>query len=177
MTMQNSAPTEHRTALAIRFCALLFLSSSSIAQPHQTCAGPLLGSWALLSIETADEETNQKNNLLGVHPSGYLSYGPDCRMYAILVKESRVPPAALVATDAESIQLYRGLVSYAGSYTIDGSRIIHHIEASWNQAWSGTTQEVQFNVDGKNLYIRTGATKSPLTGRPGSSVLIWTKIE
>jgi hypothetical protein len=166
-----------KSALAIRCCALLFLSSSSIAQQHPTCSGPLLGSWALLSIETTDEETSQKNNLLGVHPSGYLSYGPDCRMYAILVKESRVPPAALVATDAESVELYRGLVSYAGSYAIDGHRIIHHIEASWNQAWSGITQEVQFNVDGKSLYIRTGSTKSPLTGRQGSSVLIWTKIE
>ena len=158
-------------------CALLLLSASAIAQQHQTCAGPQLGSWALLSIETEDMETGQKNNLLGAHPSGYLSYGPDCRMYAILVKESREGPAAMVATDPESIELYRGLISYAGTYVIDGNRIIHHIEASWNQAWTGTTQVHQFKIDGKSLYIRTGPGKSPISGRQSSSVLIWTKIE
>jgi Lipocalin-like domain len=156
---------------------LLLLSASSIAQQPHTCAGPLVGSWALLSIETEDMETDKKNNLLGAHPSGYLSYGPDCRMYAILVKESRVSPASLVATDPESIELYRGLISYAGTYAINGHSIIHHIEASWNQAWTGSTQVSQFNIDGGSLFIRTGSEKSPLTGRQSSSVLIWTKIE
>jgi Lipocalin-like domain len=156
---------------------LLLLSASSIAQQPHTCAGPLIGSWALLSIETEDMQTDKKNNLLGAHPSGYLSYGPDCRMYAILVKESRVSPASLVATDPESIELYRGLISYAGTYAIDGNSIVHHIEASWNQAWTGTTQVRQFNIDEKSLYIRTGPEKSPLTGRQSSTVLIWTKIE
>ena len=164
-------------AFVMRCCALLLLSASSIAQQHPTCAGPLLGSWALLSMETEDMETGQKNNLLGAHPSGYLSYGPDCRMSAILVKESREPPAALMATDPESIELYRGLIAYAGTYSIDGNKISHQIEISWNQAWTGTTQVRQFRIDGKSLFIRTGPSKSPITGRQSSTVLIWTKIE
>ena len=122
-------------------------------------------------------ETNQKNNLLGVHPSGYLSYGSDCRMYSILTKESRAGPAQLVATDPESIALYRGLISYAGTYSVDGNSITHHIQASWNQAWTGTTQVQQFNIDGTTLYMRTGLTKSPLTGKQSSTVLIWTRTE
>jgi len=157
--------------------ALLMLSASAIAQQHPACTGPLLGTWVLLSMETEDMETGEKNNLLGAHPSGYLSYGPDCRMSAILVKESRAAPRALVPTDAESIELYRGLISYAGSYAIDGSRVIHHIEASWNQAWTATSQAFQFRVDGKSLFMMTGPGKSPLTGRESSSVLIWTKVE
>ena len=155
----------------------LVLSTSSIAQQHATCEGPQLGSWTLLSIETQDMETNQKNNLLGVHPSGYLSYGSDCRMYSILTKESRAGPAQLVATDPESIALYRGLISYAGTYSVDGNSITHHIQASWNQAWTGTTQVQQFNIDGTTLYMRTGLTKSPLTGKQSSTVLIWTRTE
>ena len=181
---QDRAPFNHsigsekmKLTFVMRYPALLLLSASSIAQQHPSCAGPQLGSWALLSIETEDLQTGRKNNLLGAHPSGYLSFGSDCRMYEILVKESRVVPAALVATDPESIELYRGLISYAGTYAIDGNRIIHHIEASWNQAWTGTTQVRQFNIDGKSLYIRTGPSKSPITGKQSSSVLIWTKIE
>ena len=166
-----------KSAYAARCCALLFWSMSSVAQQHPTCAGPQLGTWALLSMETEDLETGQKHNLLGAHPSGYLSYGPDCRMSTILVKESRQGPAAFVATDPESIELYRGLIAYAGSYAIDGYRITHHIEASWNQVWTGTTQVSQFNVDGKSLYMRTGPSKSPMTGRQSSTVFIWARIE
>jgi hypothetical protein len=128
-------------------------------------------------METEDLETGQKHNLLGVHPSGYLSYGPDCRMSAVLVKESREGPAALVATDPESIELYRGLIAYAGSYSVDGYRITEHVETSWNQAWTGATQVSQFNIDGKCLYIRTGSGKSPMTGRQSATVFIWVRVE
>jgi hypothetical protein len=128
-------------------------------------------------METEDLQTGQKHNLLGVHPSGYLSYGSDCRMSAVLVKESRQGPAEWVATDPESIDLYRGLMAYAGSYAIDGNTITHHIEASWNQAWTGTAQVSQFNIDGKSLYMRTGPGTSPITGRKSSTVFIWTRVE
>ena len=148
-----------------------------MAQQHPTCAGPQIGTWILLSMETEDLDTGQKLNLLGVHPSGYLSYGPDCRMSALLVKESREAPAALVATDPESIELYRGMIAYAGSYAVDGSTLTHHIEASWNQAWTGTTQVSHFNIAGKSLYMKTGPHKSPLTGRQSSTVFIWTRVE
>jgi hypothetical protein len=160
-----------------RCCALLLWSASSFAQQHPTCAGPQLGTWVLLSMETEDLETGQKHNLLGVHPSGYLSYDSDCRMSAILVRESREGPAAWVATDAESVELYRGMIAYAGSYSIDGYKITHHIETSWNQAWTGTTLVSQFNIDGKSLFIHTGPGKNPLTGKQSSTEFIWVRVE
>jgi hypothetical protein len=166
-------------AFAVQCCAMLLLSASSFAQerPRPTCSGPQLGTWVLLSMETEDMETGQKNNLLGVHPSGYLTYGPDCRMSAILIKESREGPAALVPTDPESIELYHGLIAYAGTYTVEGSNITHHIQASWNQAWTGTTQVSQFRIDGTSLYMRSGPSKSPITGRQSLSNIIWTRVE
>ena len=162
---------------ALRCCALLLWSAGAVAQQHPACTGPQLGTWILLSMETQDMETNEKHNPLGVHPGGYVSYGADCRMSLILVKESRQGPASLVPTDAESLELYRGLIAYAGSYTTDGYAITHHIEASWNQAWTATTLVSQINLDGKTLYMRTGPSKNPLTGRQSSTVFIWTKVE
>src|ERR1700734_1411942 len=119
----KAAGVQLKVLLAMGCSALLATNVNAIAQPQATCAGPQLGTWILLSVETQDLETNEKHNLLGVHPGGYLSYGADCRMSAILVKESRQGPAALVPTDPESIDLYRGLMAYAGSYTIDGHTI------------------------------------------------------
>jgi Lipocalin-like domain len=95
-----------------------------IAQERQNCSGPQLGTWKLQSFTTEDLASGQKTDLFGAHPSGYLSYGPDCRMYAILIKEGRKAPSDLVPTGAERIDLYSGLISYAGTYSIErvGSR-------------------------------------------------------
>ena len=158
-------------------CALLLGNAGAHAQQHQTCAGPQLGTWALRSFTTEDLETGERTDLLGEHPSGYLSYGPDCRMYAILIKDNRKGPAAFVPTDPEKAELYSGLIAYAGSYTIDGDKVSHHVDASWNQAWTGTTQVRQFKIEGNSLHIRTMPAKNALTGRQSSSALIWTKVE
>ena len=98
-------------------------------------------------------------------------------MYAILIKENRKAPAALVPTDAERVDLYGGLVAYAGAYTIEGDKVSHHIDASWNQAWTGTTQVRQFRIDGNTLHIRTLPAKSAITGRQSVSELVWTKVQ
>ena len=63
-------------------CALLLASANSLAQQAQKCTGPQLGTWKLESLVTEDLETHQKTQPYGVHPTGYLSYGPDCPMYA-----------------------------------------------------------------------------------------------
>ena len=158
-------------------CVLLLGNSGSNAQQHQTCTGAQLGTWALKSYTVKDLESGQEKNDFGLHPSGYLSYGPDCRMYVILLKENRKAPAELTPTDQEKIELYSGLIAYAGSYTVDGDKFIHHIDASWNQAWTGTTVVRQFKIEGNSLQVRTMPAKNPLTGRQSTAVLVYTKVE
>ncbi|CAB3646870.1 hypothetical protein LMG24238_00819 [Paraburkholderia sediminicola] len=146
-------------------------------QERQNCTGPQLGTWKLESFTTEDVATGQKTDLFGAHPSGYLNYGPDGRMYAILIKDERKAPADLVPTDTESVDLYSGLCSYAGTYSIEDDRVSHHIDASWNESWTGTTQVRQFKIDGKYLYIKTLPSRNPVTGRESTSMLVWTKVE
>jgi hypothetical protein len=98
-------------------------------------------------------------------------------MYGILVKDGRKAPDTLIPTDAERIDLYSGLIAYAGTYSIEDDKVTHQIDTSWNQAWTGTTQVRQFRIDGNVLYIRTLPAKNPLTGNESSAVLVWTKVE
>lgn len=158
-------------------CVLLISSVPSMAGQPPCAGAPQLGTWALQSWIAEDLETGQKTSPFGEHPQGYLSYGTDCRMYAILVKDDRKPPAALVPTDAEKIELYAGVISYAGTYAIDGNKVSHRIDTSWNQAWTGTTQEREFKVDGRTLYIRSAPARSPLSGRQTVFSLVWNKVE
>lgn len=166
-----------RIAATAAVFALLFGSAGSMAQQRQTCAAPQLGTWKLQSLTVEDLETGQKTDMLGPHPSGYLTYGPDCRMSVVIVRDDRKAPAALVPTDAEKIDLYNGLIAYAGTYSIDGDKVSHHIDVSWNQAWTGTTQVRQFTVDGNTLHIRTMPAKNSSTGKQSISDLVWTKVE
>jgi len=159
-------------------CALVICGAAANAQQPQSCAkAPQLGTWALQSWVTEDLETHQKKETFGAHPTGYLAYGPDCRMYAILIKDGRKSPAALVPTDPEKIDLFNGLVSYAGVYTYEGDKVSHHIDSSWNQAWTGTTQVREFRIEGMTLHIKTLPSKSPVDGRMVVSNLVWTKVQ
>jgi Lipocalin-like domain len=166
-----------KRSIVVAYCILFLGSMDASGQRHQSCTGPQLGTWKLLSYATEDLATGQKTNLLGAHPSGFLSYGSDCRMYAILIKDGRKVPATFVPTDAERIDLYIGLVTYAGSYSIKGDEVRHFIDASWNQSWTGTTQVRRFRINDNHLYITTLPAKNPLTGKKSSSVLIWSKVD
>jgi hypothetical protein len=166
-----------RHSAVIVCCVLWVTSMQAIGQTRQTCAGPQLGTWALQSYTTEDLATGQKTELLGAHPSGYLSYGPDCRMSAILIREGRKAPDGFVPTDAERLELYNGLIAYAGTYNIEGDKVSHHVDASWNQSWTGTIQVRQFRIEGRTLYIKTLPAKNALTGKESSSVLVWLKVE
>jgi Lipocalin-like domain len=156
--------------------ALLFLSETSLAQQHQACAGPQLGTWKLQSFTTEYLETGQTAEPYGAHPTGYLSYGPDCRMYAIIVRENRKGPAGILPTDAEKIELFGGLLAYAGTYTIDRDKVSHQVDISWNEAWTGTTQVRQFKIEGKALHIRSMPARNPRDGRLSSSTIVWIKV-
>ncbi len=152
----------------------LSIATSAVAQQH--CSGPQIGTWKLRSYVTTDLATGQKSETFGAHPSGFLSYGSDCRMQAIVVKEGRKAPASVVPTDAERVDLFNGLIAYAGTYSIEGDIVSHHVDASWIQARTGTTQQRHFKIDGKTLHIETVPTKSYVIGRDTTSCWFGPKL-
>ena len=146
--------------------------TTNVVQTH-TCSSPLLGTWKLQSFTMEFADTHQTVEPFGSHPSGYLSYAADCRMYGIVVRGGRRPPVAADPTDPEKIALFTGMGAYAGSYTIEGDKVSHHVDVSWNEAWTGTTQVRQFKIDGNTLQIRA---EDSLDGRLGTATLVWTKV-
>jgi hypothetical protein len=138
---------------------------------------PLLGTWKLRSFTTEYQDTGQKVEPFGAHPSGYLCYGADWRMYAIVVREGRKPPTGVVPTEAEQVELFNGMGSYAGTYSIEGDKVNHHVDVSWIEAWTGTTQVRQFKIEGNELHIRSVVAPDPANGRFSSSTVVWTKVQ
>ena len=88
----------------------------------------------------------------GEHPNGYLGYAVDGRMTAIITWENHIKPREVVPNDEERVKLFSTMISYAGTYTFDAEKVIHHVDISWNRIATGTDQ-VRF-------YSST-ATRSP----------------
>ena len=137
---------------------------------------PLVGTWRLRSFAREVAATGERYNERGEHPNGYLSYAADGRMYAIIVWDNRGSPRDVVPTNEERIKLYGTMISYAGTYTTDAEKVIHHVDISWNQAWTGTDQVRFYKLEGNVLTITSAPNRNPVDGREGRSVLVWEKV-
>ena len=69
------------------------------------------------------------------------------------------------------------MVAMAGVFTVDGSRVIHNIDISWNESWTGTAQVRHFSIDGRRLTIQTDPAPSPVDGKLSIATLLWEKVE
>ena len=156
------------------FTGLMLLLSSTIALAGEN---PVLGTWKLKSFVREMTATGEKINQFGEHPSGYLSYSADGRMYAIGTWDGRAKPSDANPTDEERIKLHQSMFAYAGTYTLEGEKVIHHVDISWNQAWTGTDQVRFYKMDGNILIITTGPFKSPFDGQESRSVVVWEKVK
>ena len=69
------------------------------------------------------------------------------------------------------------MISYAGTYTVEGDKVIHHVEISWNQTRNGTDLVRSYKVEGDLLTLTTAPARSEIDGKEGRSILIWKKVE
>jgi hypothetical protein len=136
----------------------------------------VIGTWKLQSYVREVLATGQRYNQFGDNPDGYLGYSPDGRMYAIFVRRDRIVPGDTVPTDEEGVKLLGTMVAYAGRFTLDGEKIVHHIDVSWNQAWTGTDHVRFYKLEGDILTITTAPYRSYHDGKEGRSVLVWKKV-
>ena len=139
---------------------------------------PLLGTWRLQSFVYEVIGTGARSKPFGEHPIGFLSYSPDGRMYVILVAEDRPKPHDVVPTDEEKVTLDGSMVAYAGTYTVDREKVVHHVDVSWNEYWTGTDQVRFYKFDGDTLTITTAPGPSPLiAGVERRAILVWKKVQ
>ena len=155
------------TVLVLMFSAMVALAAEN----------PIVGTWKLKSMVFEVTTTGERGNQFGEHPDGYLSYSTDGRMYAIGTRDNRIKPREVAPTDEERIKLHQTMFAYGGTYTVDGEKVVHHVDISWNQAWTGTDQVRFYKLDGNILTLKTAPIKSPIDGREGAYVLIWEKVK
>ncbi len=140
-------------------------------------ASHLLGTWKLISVIREEVPSGTIIDLMGPNPQGFITYSADSRMVALLVRSDRKKPAAKTATADEAENLFRSVISYAGTYTISGNKVTHHVDISWNESWTGTKQVRIFKFEGNRVSLSTPVSPDPFDGKMSIRSLVWEKVE
>ena len=118
----------------------------------------------------------------GGKATGLLTYTEDGRMWAALMATDRpdVPTRTLsAAPPAMRAAAAAGFVIYAGSYSIDGDDVIHHVEVSLLPNWVGTSERRHIDWiqtdNGLDLELTTSPTDTD-GGRVFVQWLQWTRV-
>ena len=135
---------------------------------------PLLGTWKLKSyvVTTA---VGVRSTPYGENPTGYLSYTADGRMQVIAAAGGRPLPAGPTPTDNERVALHSTMFAYAGTYTLEVGKVLHHVDMSWNELWTVTDQIRPFEVNGNTLTFST-RVRDHASGTEADYVVVWEKV-
>jgi hypothetical protein len=156
----------------------LVLTLLSVPQSASAADESIVGTYRLLSSQRMIVETGQKEDSYGKAPAGFITYGSDGRMMVLIVFSNRTKPESLdKLTDQQRADLFRTMLAYTGTYKFSGTQVEHHIDASWNEIWTGTTQVRDIKKDGERLVFTTKPAPFPRDGKVSVNTLVWEKVK
>lgn len=117
-------------------------------------ADAIMGNWVIDAWEQRYDDGRVKYPM-GQELDGFIRYGADGRMACMISRRSRsrVTGTQFTCTDAEKIGAYDSFFAYAGTYTVSGDRVAHHVEQSLFPNWEGGVQMRQYMLSGDRLHI------------------------
>jgi hypothetical protein len=161
-------------ALASAFVAALSSWSANAADDRS----PLVGTWRVTSVANVTQDGGEITHPFGDQLAGYVQYSPGGHVVVFLSIGNPKKPASVAYTDVERAEIHKGIFgAYAGTYRIEGNKVIHHIEAAWRPDWIGGDQVRYFELEGNKLRLKTAPINSVLTGRLIVAILIFERIE
>lgn len=125
----------------------------------------IVGTWRMLSWRRIVVGSGEETDALGPEPFGYINYAPDGRVMVFVLKSARSRPKANPPTAEEKLALFDSLFAYVGSYEVETDRVVHTLDGSWNELWTGTTQIRLLSFEGERLVYTTPETADPMDGK------------
>ena len=128
-----------------------------------------VGTWKLLSFQYEFEDSDQREEPLGVDPVGYLILTEE-RLITLMTARERT-------TGAAPGDLLGSMIAYSGRYRLQGDDcFITTVDSAWQPAWIGTEQVRFFKIDGEILSAVSSLREDPkYPGRRIRGVAIWRK--
>jgi hypothetical protein len=134
----------------------------------------IYGTYSLVSTTFKLVETGQVETI--PNEKGFITYTKEGRMFVVIIRGQR-PKADSMAkmTDQQRADLFRSMTAYTGTYKFDGKDVVHNIDLSWNELWTGTNQIRHVQRDGNRITLTTDPHPRPIDGKVSVTTLIWEK--
>jgi hypothetical protein len=136
----------------------------------------LIGTWTMVSAVREEIPSGTKTDQFGPNPHGFITYDADGRMMAIITRRERTRPEGARATAGESEALFRSMMSYGGTYSVEGNAVTHDVDISWNQSFTGTRQKRFFVLEGDRLILSTPESVDPIDGKLSVRRMTWQRV-
>ncbi|TVQ08004.1 MAG: hypothetical protein EA368_12715 [Leptolyngbya sp. DLM2.Bin27] len=126
-------------------------------------ANLLVGWWRLVSITALMADGTVNAAIYGAHPTGSITYSTDGHMMVMFARGDRpflggdpTSPFDLAAVpQADLAEAFTGFSAYAGTYTVDGSTVYHHLTTASIPNRVGITLARTFSISGHQLTLKT----------------------
>lgn len=166
--------------MKIRPGAALMAVTLAVGAGAASAQDSVVGVWQLVSYTAQDAETGAVIEPFGSAPKGFIFYTAGGRMSALLTAGERKRFSAgnrINAPAEERAEAFATSSSYAGTYTLEGDRVTHHVEVATNPDWVGGDQLRFPRIEGKRLIITTPPLPTRPDGKLRVSTLTWEKVE
>jgi hypothetical protein len=162
---------------------LIILTSFAFLAPGWPCAAdditsPIVGLWKLTGTTTKNVATGVMERQYGEHPNGYQLFTKGGHMIFISVADNRKPPSQTVPTAAERAALFDAIVAYGGTYKVDGSKVLIHIDTHTVPPFPETVDRTHtMEINGKKLTLTADPFVAGTTGQRIISIRTFERAE
>jgi hypothetical protein len=115
----------------------------------------VLGRWDIVSwLQLYDDGRVQAP--LGEKLEGFLRYCPDGDLIVFIERANRpnfTSGGQWNASEAERAAAYSSVLSYAGTFRLEGDTVVHEVRNSLYPGWKGGEQRRAVRLEGDTLYI------------------------
>ena len=137
----------------------------------------IVGTWKLVSVTSIDDAGRVNEAVYGPQPSGLLTYTADRRMAVVIAEDPRTPLSLddkVAAPAEERASAFSTFSAYAGRYTFQGGKVVHHVEVASMPNWTHRDVVRLVELEGDHLRLRT-----PRLSRGGTMLtleLVWERV-
>jgi hypothetical protein len=137
----------------------------------------LVGAWTLVSFVYQQENGIAIPSPWGQNPPGLLIYTEQGYMAANFMRANRQPFATdnmLAASADEKASIAETFVGYSGTYEVQDTRVIHHVQVASFPNWIGTDLVRLMEWEGDRLRLHVPPI--PSKRGPLTQILTWQRV-
>jgi hypothetical protein len=163
-----------KSALFALLIAVSVFPARSIAHDSER----VVGTWKLVSASSSSAGGEKDATPFGPSPVGFLTYTADGTMNVIISHGGRNLLSVadrIVAPPEERAEAFATCFAYAGRYTVNGDKVIHHVEAASIQNWVGTDLVRVVHFHGDEMILQTPTMS--VGGKMITTELVWARVK